>query len=188
MAVGNLVYELSISLDGRIETKDGTLDFVEPDEEFHGIVNESSAASGGFVYGRRSWEIMDYWFTAEENPEAHEHEKEFGRIFNRTPKFVCSRTLTQGELKGDTKLISDDVPGAIRKLKEEDEGDLGVCGAELATSLLREGLIDELRLWIHPVWLGQGKELFVDYERLDLKLMDEQRIGTGAVLCHYAIS
>ena len=187
--MGKLVYELSISLDGRIETKDGTLDFVEPDAEFHGIVNEASDGSGGFIYGRRSWEIMDYWFTAEDDPEAPEHEKEFGRIFNRTPKYVCSRTLSQEDLKGDTTLICDDVPGAIRKLKEETEGDLGVCGAELATSLLREGLIDELSLWIHPVWLGEGKKLFVDYdEQLDLELIDERRIGTGAVLCHYKVS
>lgn len=186
--MGNLVYELSISLDGRIETKDGTLDFVEPDEEFHGIVNETSESSAGFIYGRRSWEIMDYWFTAEDNPEAPEYEKEFGRIFNRTPKYVCSRTLSQGDLKGDVKLISGDVPATIRKLKEEAEGDLGVCGADLATGLLREGLIDELRLWIHPVWLGEGKMLFVDYdERLDLKLIDQHRIGTGAVLCHYEV-
>ena len=187
--MGNLAYELSISLDGRIETKDGTLDFVEPDEEFHGIVNETSKSTGAFIYGRRSWEIMDYWFTAEDDPEAAEHEKEFGRIFNRTPKYVCSRTLSQDDLKGDTTLISDDVPAAIRKLKEETEGDLGVCGAELATSLLREGLIEELRLWIHAVWLGEGKTLFLDYdERLDLELLDERRIGTGAVLCHYKVS
>ncbi len=187
--MGDLVYELSISLDGRIETKEGTLDFVEPDEEFHGIVNEASDGFGGFIYGRRSWEIMDYWFTAEDNPDAAEYEKEFGRIFNRTPKYVCSRTLSQEDLKGDTTLISEDVPDAIRKLKQETEGDLGVCGADLATTLLREGLIDEVRLWIHPVWLGEGKKLFLDYdERLELELMSEQRIGTGAVLCSYKVS
>jgi len=187
--MAKLVYELSISLDGRIETREGTLDFVEADAEFHGVVNETAAASGGFIYGRRAWEIMDYWFTAEENPDESEHEKEFGRIFNRTPKYVCSRTLSQDDLKGDTTLISEDVPDAIRRLKEEADGDLGVCGADLATGLLREGLIDELRLWIHPVWLGQGKKLFVDYdERLDMELIDERRLSNGAVLCHYAIS
>ncbi len=186
--MGKLLYELSISLDGRIETKDGTLDFVEANEEFHGIVNETSEGCGAFIYGRRSWEIMDYWFTAEDDPEAPEHEKEFGRIFNATPKYVCSRTLSQDDLKGDTTLISDDVPAAIGKLKDETEGDLGVCGAELATGLLREGLIDEIRLWVHPVWLGEGKQLFLDYdERLNLELVGEQRIGTGAVLCHYVV-
>lgn len=187
--MANVVYELSISLDGRIETKEGTLDFVEPGEEFHGIVNEASAGFGGFVYGRRSWEIMDYWFTVEEDPDAPEYEKEFGRIFNRTPKYVCSRTLSQDELKGDTTLITGDAPGAIRRLKEETDGDLGLCGAELATGLLREGLIDRINLWIHPVWLGEGKKLLHDYdERLDLELVDQRRIGTGAVLCRYRVS
>lgn len=187
--MGNLVYELSTSLDGRIETKEGNLDFVVPDEEFHGIVNASSEACGAFLYGRRSWEIMNYWFTAEENPEAPEYEKEFGRIFNSKPKFVCSRTLSQDDLKGDTTLISEDAPAAVAKLKEETDGDIGVCGAQLATTLLREGLIDDIRLWIHPVWLGEGKKLFLDYdERLDLEFVDEQKLRTGAVLCHYRVS
>lgn len=186
--MGNVVYELSTSLDGRIETKDGTLDFVMPDAEFHGIVNETSEGVGAFVYGRRSWEIMDYWFTVEDDPDAAEHEKEFGLIFNRKPKYVCSRTLSQEDLKGDTTLIADDVPAAIRRLKEEIDGDLGLCGAELATSLLPEGLIDEVRLWIHPVWLGEGKRLFDLDERVELELVGEQRIGTGAVLCSYRVS
>lgn len=187
--MGKLVYELSTSLDGRIETKEGTLDFVEPNEEFHGIVNETSEGCGAFLYGRRSWEIMDYWFTAEDNPDAASYEKEFGRIFNNKPKYVCSRTLSQDDLKGDTTLISDDAPAAVAKLKEEIDGDIGVCGADLVTTLLREGLIDDIRLWIHPVWLGEGKKLFLDYdERLDLEFVSEQPISTGAVLCHYKVS
>ena len=132
---------------------------------------------------------MDYWFTAEENPEAPEYEKEFGRIFNRTPKYVCSRTLSQDDLKGDTTLISEDVPAAIRKLKEETDGDLGVCGAELATTLLREGP-DRRPPPLDPPGLARrGQEALLDYdERLDLELVSEQRIGTGAVLCHYSVS
>jgi dihydrofolate reductase len=134
--------------------------------------------------------MEEFWPTASENAELHDFEREYGEIFNRTPKYVCSRTLTsQDQVRGDATLIHDDVPGAVRKLKAEADKDLFVCGADIATAMLREGLLDELRVWVVPVWLGEGKKLFKDFdERLDLRQLSERRLESGTVLNHYAIA
>jgi dihydrofolate reductase len=92
--MSKVVYWMSVSLDGFVETRDGNIDWTAPNEELHRFFNESAQNVGAFLYGRRSYELMSsFWPTADQDPSAPEAIAEFARIWRRTPKVVFSKTL-----------------------------------------------------------------------------------------------
>ena len=102
-----VIYWMSVSLDGFIETPNRELDWVIVDEELHTFFNDQAREMGAFLYGRRTYEIMvDYWPTADTNPSAPEHEVEFARIWKNMPKIVFSKTLDKVEW--NSRLVRDD--------------------------------------------------------------------------------
>ena len=136
-----LIYSMSVSLDGFIAGPDGAIDWSPPDEERHRFHNEQTREIGVHLLGRKLYEVMTYWETAEENPSAAEHELEFARIWKQLPKIVFSKTLDKVE--GNYRLVRDGVAEEVAKLKEEPGKDLAVGGAGLASTFAKLGLIDE---------------------------------------------
>jgi dihydrofolate reductase len=182
--VGKVIYSMGVSLDGFIAGPGGEISVV-PDEELHRFHNEQARATGVHVYGRRLYEVMRAWDTyAEENPSAPEHELEFARIWNETPKVVFSRTLE--EVGAGATLASGDVAATVAELKQQVEGDISVGGAGLASGFLELGLIDELQPVVHPVVAGGGTPyLPPPGARMELELVESRVFGSGAVYLRY---
>jgi dihydrofolate reductase len=175
-----LIYSMSVSLDGFIAGPNGEIDWSAPDEERHRFHNEHMRETGVQLCGRRLYEVMTYWDTADENPGLSDYELEFARIWKDTPKIVFSKTLA--EVGPNARLGSDDVVEEVARLKEEPGKDLAVGGAGLASTLIRHGLVDEFRLFVRPVVLGAGTPYFPALdERIDLELV-ETRIFASQVV------
>jgi dihydrofolate reductase len=179
-----LIYSMGVSLDGFIAGPGGEIDWSAPDEELHRFHNQQTREIGVHLCGRRLYETMVYWETAEENPAAAEHEREFARIWKALPKIVFSRTLKQVE--GNATLLSDGVAEEVAALKRQPGRDLAVGGAGLASTLIELGLVDEYRLFVSPVVLGAGTPYFPALEeRIDLELVETRTFGSRVVYVRY---
>ena len=132
------------------------------------------------MLGRRLYEVMAYWETAEEQDPSG---LEFARIWKELPKVVFSKTLETVE--GNTRLSNGDPVEEVRALKEGSRGDIAVGGATLASTLTAHGLIDEYRLFTTPVVVGGGKAFFAGDTRMDLKLVETRTFGSGVVYLRY---
>ena len=179
-----LIYSMGVSLDGFTAGPDGEIDWSAPDEELHRFHNQQTREVGAELYGRRMYEVMTYWETADEKPSAPDYELEFARIWKDIPKIVFSKTLEKVE--GNARLVRDGVADEVAKLKEQPGKDLAVGGAGLASTFIKLGLIDEYRLFVSPVVLGGGTPYFpaVD-ERINLELVETRSFGSRVVYVRY---
>ena len=179
-----VIYSMFVSLDGFIEGPNKELDWHIVDEELHTYVNDQERALGSFLYGRRMYEVMSYWQTADTNPSSPEHEVEYARIWKSIPKIVFSKTLEQVE--GNARLVRENIVEEITKLKEQTGKDLGLGGANIASTVMRLGLIDEYRLYVHPVVLGGGTPMFPTLgDTINLRLVETRTFSSGVVLLRY---
>ena len=179
-----LIYSMGVSLDGFIAGPDGEIDWSAPDEELHRFHNEQAREVGVELCGRRLYEEMLYWETADENPSAAEHELEFARIWQRLPKIVFSRTLEKVE--GNARLAGNGAVEEVAKLKEQPGKDLAVGGAGLASTFIKLGLVDEYRLFVSPVVLGGGTRFFPPLEeRVELELVETRTFASRVVYLRY---
>jgi len=182
--MGKLIYSMGVSLDGYIAGASGEIDWSAPDEELHRFHNQQARDTAVHLYGRRLYETMRYWDTAEEDASLGEPEREFAQIWKATPKVVFSKTL--GSVEGNATLRRDVIPSEIAQLKQQAGKDLAVGGAGLAAAFTRLGLIDEYHLFISPVVLGGGTPYFPPLEnRLTLELMEARKFGSRVVYLRY---
>ena len=181
-----IILMMSVSLDGFFETPDRDISWHLVDDELLRHLNEQFRTMGAFMFGRITHELMTgYWPTADQDPDISAPMLEFAGIWRDMPKFVFSRTVTQAGR--DTTVIHDVVPEQIAKLKAQPGGDIALSGANLAATFMRYGLIDEFRILVHPVVLGQGRPLFEAPDvRMDLRLKGTRTFGNGVVLLHYS--
>jgi dihydrofolate reductase len=183
-AMRNVIYSMGVSLDGFIAGPHGEIDWSAPDEELHRFHNQQTRELGAHLCGRRLYEVMVYWETADENPSAAEHELEFARIWKELPKVVFSKTLERVE--GNARLVTDGVAEEVAKLKAQPGKDLAVGGAGLASSLIELGLVDEYRLFVSPVVLGAGTRFFPSLDaRIGLELVETRTFGSRVVYARY---
>jgi dihydrofolate reductase len=179
-----LIYSMGVSLDGYIAGPKGEIDWGAPDEELHRFHNEQMREIGAHLCGRRLYETMLYWETAEENPGAADYEIEFARIWKSIPKIVFSTTLDRVE--GNARLLRDGLAEEVTRLKDEPGKDLAVGGAGLASSLIELGLIDEFRLFVSPVVLGAGTPYFPALEeRIKLELLETRTFDSRVLYVRY---
>jgi len=150
--MAKLVFELNQSLDGYVDHQA----FGPPDPALFRHFTEQVRGLAGMVYGRRMYEVMRYW--DEDMPDWDADEREYAVVWRSQPKWVVSRSLKA--VGPNATLVADDIEAAIRRLKAELAGQIEVAGPELAQSLTDLGLIDEYRLYIHPIVLGRGKPFF----------------------------
>jgi dihydrofolate reductase len=179
-----LIYSMGISLDGFIAGPEGEIDWSGPDEELHRFHNDQTRELGAHLCGRRLYETMTYWDTAEENPSAPEYELEFARIWNPLPKLVFSRTLDSVE--GNWTLATGEVAEEVARLKAEPGKDIAVGGAGLASSLVERDLIDEYRPFVYPVVLGRGIPYLPPLEkRIPLELVETRAFDVGVTYLRF---
>lgn len=181
----NIIYSLMVSLDGYIAGPGGELDWATVDRELHEYVNDQERSVDTHLYGRRTWEVMaGYWLTADANPDIADFALEYARIWNQLHKIVYSRTLQRVE--GGATLAREVRAGDIERLKEQPGKDIAVAGAELASTFMRLGLIDEYQLYIHPVLLGGGTPMFPTLdEPLALRLVETRTFRSGVIYVRY---
>ncbi|MGW2393055.1 dihydrofolate reductase family protein [Streptomyces lydicamycinicus] len=181
-----IIVWLSVSLDGFIEGPDRELDWHLVDDELHRYVNDQLRQMGAFLSGRITHELMaGFWPTADADPAITGPMAEFAGIWRDMPKIVFSRTLEQAG-GYHTTLMREVVPEEIMALKAQPGGDMTLGGADLAASFREHDLIDEYRLYVHPVILGRGTPLFrASDTRTGLELAGTRTFGSGVVLLHY---
>jgi dihydrofolate reductase len=150
--MAKLVFELNQSLDGYIDHQE--LGPPRPVLFRHFI--ERVRGLTGMVYGRRMYEVMRYW--DDDLPDWDAEDREYAVVWRSRPKWVVSRSLKS--VGANATLVENDIEVVIRGLKAELVGEIEVAGPDLARSLTDLGLIDEYRLYIHPVVLGRGKPFF----------------------------
>ena len=176
---------LSVSLDGFVEGADRDISWHLVDDELHTDFNQQLGAMGGFLDGRVTYELMAaFWPTADTDPASTPPMVEFARIWRDMPKIVYSRTLERTDW--NATVVHDVVPDEVMALKAQPGGDLALGGADLAATFFRLDLIDELRLYVHPIAIGRGKPLFPPSDRrLAFRLLDTRAFGNGVVRLHY---
>ena len=173
--MATLVFGMNQSLDGYV---DHTAFAPGPTLFRHFI--EQAQDQAGSVYGRRMYEVMRYW--DDDHPEWDADERAFAAAWRKQPKWVVSRSLTS--VGPNATLVADDLDGAIRALKAGRDGEIEVAGPNLAHSLTALGLIDEYRIYLHPVVLGQGKPYFAG-ARPPLRLVASDRVDEDVIRLTY---
>lgn len=175
---------MSISLDGYMAGPGDTLDWHRVDAELHQHFNDELRTKGAFLDGRRTYELMAaYWPTADQDPAAVAPTREFAGIWRDMPKVVYSRTLERADW--NTTVVREVVPEEVAALKARSGGDLVLGGADLADTFRRLGLVDEWRIYLHPVVVGGGRPLFPAGVREELELVESRRFGNGVMMLRY---
>src|ERR1700733_3063265 len=181
--MARLIYSAIMSLDGYIADADGNFDWAAPDEEVHAFVNDLERSVGTYLYGRRMYETMRHWETADMVAGRRSVSLDFAQIWRAADKIVYSATLQAPET-ARTRVERDFDPDQVRELKAADR-DLTVGGAHLAAQAIAAGLVDEYQLFTVPAIVGGGMRALPDRVRLDLALAEERRFGNGTVyLCY----
>jgi dihydrofolate reductase len=173
--MAKLVFGMNQSLDGYV---DHTA-FAPGPILFRHFIEEAQAQSG-CLYGRRMYEVMRYW--DDDDPEWGADENAFATAWRSRPKWVVSRSLTS--VGPNASLVEEDLEGTVREVKAQRDGEIEVAGPDLAGSLGELGLIDEYRIYLHPVVLGQGKPYFTG-PRPPLRLMANDRLAENVVRLTY---
>jgi dihydrofolate reductase len=181
-----IIYMMSVSVDGYMEGPNREIDWHMVDDELHRYFNEQLRVMGAFLSGRVTHELMaDFWPTADAEPDVTEPMREFAEIWRNMPKIVFSRTLERADW--NTTVVREVVPEEILRLKEEPGGDLVLGGSDLATTFMRHDLIDEYRIYVHPVMIGRGKRMFqLSDFRFPLRLTETRTFGNGVALLRYS--
>jgi dihydrofolate reductase len=182
--MGKLIYSAIASADGYVEDAAGSFDWAAPDEELLSFVNDLERPVGTYLYGRRMYETMLYWETADTVPGQPSLVLEFTAIWQPAEKIVFSKTL-QSVSSARTRIERNFDPGLVRHLKSATEHDITVGGADLAGQAIKAGLVDELQLILVPVVVGGGKRALPDGVRSELELLDTRRFASGAVYLRY---
>jgi dihydrofolate reductase len=175
--MAKLVFGLNQSLDGYVDHDHPAF---SPDPTLFRHFIEDMRGLSGLVYGRNMYETMRYW--DEDQPDWGPEEHEYAAAWRQQPKWVVSRTLASAG--PNATLIAGDLEPAIRRLKAELDGELEVAGPTLAGGLSDLGLVDEYRLYIHPVVLGGGRPFFAAPPP-PLRLMASDRVGKDVIRLTY---
>jgi dihydrofolate reductase len=173
--MAQLVFGMNQSLDGYVDH----MAFGPSPTLFRHFIEQVRGLAGS-VYGRRMYEVMRYW--DEDHPEWDAAERDFATAWRSQPKWVVSRTLKS--VGPNATLVANDLEATIRQLKAELDGEIDVAGPDLARSLTDLGLIDEYRIYLHPVVLGSGKPFFAG-PRPPLRLKASERMDEDVIRLTY---
>ncbi|MDX2308599.1 MAG: dihydrofolate reductase family protein [Hyphomicrobium sp.] len=174
--MAKLVFGMNQSLDGYVDH----MEFGPSPTLFRHFIEQVRGLSGS-VYGRRIYEIMRYW--DDDRPEWSADEQAFAAAWRNQPKWVVSRSLKS--VGPNATLVEGELASAIRALKAGHQGEIDVAGPDLAKSLTELGLIDEYRIYLHPVVLGRGTPYFAG-ARPPLRLLTHELIDEGVIRLTYA--
>jgi len=174
--MAKLVFEMNQSLDGYVDH----LELGPPRPVVFRHFIERARGLTGMVYGRRMYEVMRYW--DDDLPDWDAEERDYAVVWRSQPKWVVSRSLKS--VGPNATLVEDDIEAVIRGLKAQAAGEIAVGGPDLAGSLTNLGLIDEYRLYLHPIVLGRGKPFFSG-PRPPLRLVASDLVAAGVIRLTY---
>ena len=174
--MAKLVFGMNQSLDGYVDH----VSLPPPNPTLFRQFIKDTEGQTGSIYGRHMYELMRYWDDDHSEWDADQHA--FAAAWRKQPKWVVSRSLQS--VGPNAKIIKENLEGAIRALKAERDGEIEVAGPHLAHSLTELGLIDEYRIYLHPVVLGHGKPYFAG-PRPPLRLVAYDRIGEDVIRLVY---
>ena len=180
-----LVLMMSVSLDGFIAGPNGELDWHLVDDELHSHFNQVAASMSVFMHGRVMYELMAAaWPHADSDPASTPPMVEFAKIWRETPKIVYSKTLDRADW--NSTIVRDVVAEDVQALKAQPGGDMSLGGADIAAEFVRQDLIDEYRIYVHPVLIGQGKPLFQpSHVHYPLRVAESRTFSNGVALLRY---
>lgn len=180
-----IIWMMSVSVDGYMEGPNQEIGWHLVDDELHQHFNEELSGMGAFLDGRVTYELMaGFWPTADSDPSSSQSVAEFARIWRDMPKMVFSRTLERADW--NTTVARDVVVEEINELKAQQGGDLALGGADLASTFMDHDLIDEYRIYVHPIVIGRGKPMFRPMDlKISLRLAETRTFGNGVVLLRY---
>jgi dihydrofolate reductase len=183
-----VTYSMAVSLDGYVAGPDGQFDWSIPDEEVFRFATDETRRIGVMLLGRKLYETMLYWETADQDASLDDSELEFAAIWKPLPKVVFSTTLPA--VQGNARLASGGLAEEIERLRAEPgEGDIGIGGATLAAEAAALGLIDEYRARVYPVLVGGGIPFFPQRERrVDLELLETRTFSSRVVYLCYRVA
>ncbi|MFE0255657.1 dihydrofolate reductase family protein [Streptomyces sp. NPDC059010] len=183
----SVTYSMNVSLDGYIVGPDGGFDWSGPQPEVFRFWIDEIRGVDVHLLGRRLYETMLYWETAEQEASLDDAELEWVALWNPLPKVVFSRTLST--VQGNARLASGGVAEEIERLRAEPgEGEIAIGGATLAAQAAEAGLIDEYRTMVYPVLVGGGIPFFPRHERrVDLELVETRPFGSKVVYLRHRV-
>lgn len=182
--MAKLIYASNVSLDGWTEDRHGGPGWAARDDEVFAFTTDLMRSAGTYLYGRRMYEAMALWETDASLAAQSDLTSEFAKVWQAADKVVYSTTL-RDVVTRRTRIERAFAADDIRALTASADRDLLVGGAELAGQALREGLVDEVHLYVTPVAVGGGKPALPPGVRLDLNLLDERRFGNGTVYLRF---
>ena len=184
----SVTYSMNVSVDGYIVGPDGGFDWGGPDKEVFRFWIDEIRGVGVHVMGRRLYETMLYWETADQDRSLDEAELEWVALWNPLPKVVFSTTLSA--VQGNARLVSGGLAEEIERLRAEPgDGDVAIGGATLAAEVAALGLIDEYQVMVYPVLVGGGIPFFPRRERrVDLELVETRTFSSRVVHLRYRVA
>ena len=184
----SVTYSMGVSLDGYIVGPDGGFGWTEPDDEIFRLVTDEIRQVGVHLLGRRLYETMLYWETADQDPSLDDAMLEWAALWKALPRVVFSTTLAA--VQGNARLASGSVADEIERLRAEPaQGEIAIGGAALAAEAAALGLIDEYRARVYPVLVGGGIPFFPQHERrVDLELVEARTFRSGVVYLRHRVA
>ncbi|MFD7229741.1 dihydrofolate reductase family protein [Streptomyces sp. NPDC059881] len=184
----SVTYSMSISLDGYIVGPDGDFNWTAPDDDVFRFWIDEIREVDVHLLGRRLYETMLYWETADQDPSLDDAMLEWTALWKPLPKVVFSTTLSA--VQGQARLASGGVAEEIERLRPEPgEGEIAIGGAALAAEAAASGLIDEYRAMVYPVLVGGGIPFFPQHERrVDLELVETRTFSSKVVYLRYRVA
>ncbi len=182
---------MMVSLDGYFEGPKHDISWHNVDDEFNKFAIEQTSQIGTLLFGRKTYQLFeDFWPQAELDPKTSPEDLEIARLINNVEKIVFSKTLkkvNEGYWK-NAKLMHEVDVVDIQKLKDKNGGDIGVFGSNnLCVSLIKKGLLDEVRVIVNPIVIGKGTLLFAGLDKkLSLRLLKTKEFKSGNVLIYYS--
>jgi dihydrofolate reductase len=171
-----LRYSINVTLDGCVDHH-----AFSPGEDIHRHAAEGIAQADALLFGRVTYELMEFWRAPEGIPEWMDP---FAQTINAAKKYVVSSTLQ--ELDWNSELVRGDLREAVTELKREPGNGLATGGVMLPLALAEMGLIDEYEFVVHPILAGHGPTLFGGLSKpIDMKLVDRREFDSGVVAMRY---
>jgi dihydrofolate reductase len=175
-----VIAAINMTLDGFCDHTAGIAD-----DELHQHYSELLSTAGVLLYGRTTYQLMEYWRAVLENPTDNKSQNDFAVMIDKIPKIVFSHTLKWIDWES-AKLATKDIKEEVLELKQQAGAAIFVGSPSLIVALTQLGLIDEYQLCVHPVLLGKGLPLFKDIsDSILLKLLKTKEFGSGAIVLYY---
>ena len=175
-----VIAAMNMTLDGYCDHTYGIAD-----EELHDHYSDLLSNAGTILYGRITYQLMQYWQEVLEKPSAQRSENRFAEVIDRLPKVVFSHTLKDPGWES-ARLANQNLEEEVLALKQEESREILVGSPSLIVGLTKLGLIDEYQLCVHPVIAGKGLVLFKDInDKITLKLLKTKSFGSGAIVLYY---